>query len=292
MYTLLKLTFFSILLSLSFGMSINQQQFLLSLKRDSVRPILRFREINLGSRIVGGDIARMNQYPYQVATFNNMPFGTGICGGVLLSNRIVITAAHCVESSISSSVILGAHFLFEANEPYRLTFEVLRQAYIIHPKYDPQMLYNDLALLILPTAVEFTKSIQKIELPSKEELQNSFTGDLATVSGWGRFSDDNSWVSDVLRFTVNEVKSNSECNAIFGDFVIDSTLCTITRSTRSGICHGDSGGPLTVTKDGKPILIGVVSFVALAGCQFDYPTGFARITYFYEWIMTNMRNYK
>lgn len=293
MQTLQKITIFSILLvSFTTGMSLNQQNFLFGISRDSIRPMLKYREFNFNSRIVGGDVARRSQHPYQVATFNILPWGTGICGGVLLSTRVVITAAHCVESSSSTQVIMGAHFLFDGNEPDRVAMEVLRQSYIIHEKYDAQMLYNDVALLILPTAVKLTKSIQTIDLPSGDDLKSSYDGELATVSGWGRFSDDNSWVSDVLRFTVNEVKSNSACFDIFGNFVIDSTLCTITRATRSGTCHGDSGGPLTVTRNGKPVLIGVVSFVALAGCQLDYPTGFARVTYFYDWIVEHMRRYK
>lgn len=47
---------------------------------------------------------------------------------------------------------------------------------------------------------------------------------------------------------------------------------------------GDSGGPLTVYRDGKLVLIGVVSYGALAGCELGYPTGFARMTYFMPWI--------
>jgi secreted trypsin-like serine protease len=114
----------------------------------------------------------------------------------------------------------------------------------------------------------------------------------AFVEGWGRTSDSSSATSPVLRFTSNRVKENGDCFDIFGDFVIDSTLCTATRSTGSGICNGDSGGPLTVRREGKLVLIGVVSYGALAGCQLGYPTGFARMTYFASWIneVTNNLN--
>lgn len=51
---------------------------------------------------------------------------------------------------------------------------------------------------------------------------------------------------------------------------------------------GDSGGPLTVVRKDEPVLIGVVSFLALAGCQLGFPSGFARMTYFKPWIMDHM----
>lgn len=111
--------------------------------------------------------------------------------------------------------------------------------YIIHPAYDPQMLYNDLAILILPRSVVFTDYIQPIQLPKYELMGKSFNGEIATVSGWGRTSDSSGATSPVLRFTQNEVKTNDACYEIFGNFVIDSTLCAITRSTKSGICNGE-----------------------------------------------------
>jgi chymotrypsin len=70
--------------------------------------------------------------------------------------------------------------------------------------------------------------------------------------------------------------------------VIESTLCCITRDTKSGHCNGDSGGPLTVERDGKVILVGVVSFGALAGCELGFPTGYARVTYFMPWIVEHL----
>lgn len=232
---------FSILVSMTMGMSIVQQNFLSSLNLDNIQSMERYRDFNLGSRIVGGDIAALTQFPYQTAVFSILPWATGICGGVLLSERVVITAAHCMEQATSAVVVLGVHMLFDFNDPNRVEMEVSRQSFIIHDKYDAQMLYNDVALLILPKAVEFSVAIQKIDLPTGDDLNDSFEGVVATVSGFGRFSDHISSVSDVLRFTTNEVKANSACYDIFGNFVIESTLCTITRATRSGICFGDSG---------------------------------------------------
>jgi secreted trypsin-like serine protease len=245
---------------------------------------------DIDRNIVGGEIANRNSHPYQVGIFITFPWTIAMCGGVLLSNRIVISAAHCTDGSSSTEVILGAHFLF-TGESSQQRFIVTRENYIQHPQFNSRMLYNDIVLLVLPNAVEFTRAIQPINLPTTEMMKESFEGEIATVSGWGRFSDSSNSISDVLRYTQNEIKGNSECFVIFGDFVIDSTLCTITKNTQSGICNGDSGGPLTLEKNGQRYLVGVVSFVALAGCQLNYPTGYARVTSFYSWIKTNMNKF-
>lgn len=52
---------------------------------------------------------------------------------------------------------------------------------------------------------------------------------------------------------------------------------------------GDSGGPLTVIRKEENVLIGVVSFGALAGCELGYPSGYARTTYFMPWIQRYMK---
>lgn len=132
---------------------------------------------------------------------------------------------------------------------------VLPEYYIIHPDYDPQMLYNDLAILILPRSVVFTDFIQPIQLPEYELMGKSFKGENATVSGWGRTSDGSGATSPVLRYTQNEVKSNDACYAIFGNFVIDSTLCAITRDTQSGICNGEN-----VCHDSDNLILSLASF--------------------------------
>lgn len=136
---------------------------------------------------------------------------------------------------------MGAHNLFSATEPTQVRMTVFPENYIIHPEYDRQMLYNDLAILLLPRKVEFTAYIHPIKLPGYEMMGKSFDGEVATVSGWGRTTDSSGATSPVLRYTRNEVKSNDACYSIFGHFVIDSTLCAITRDSQSGICNGEPG---------------------------------------------------
>lgn len=249
------------------------------------KPLHKF-DRNSG-RIVGGNEATPNSIPYQAGLLIAAHWWTSLCGGCLLSSKHVLTAAHCLEDSNSVQVVLGAHNLFTVEDTQvRETVPIANC--VIHEEYDPVMLFNDVAMIYLSREVVFNDVIQPISLPSIEMMSEHFAGEIATVSGWGRTSDSSSAVSPVLRYTQNEIKSNSDCFDIFGDFVADSTMCSITRNTGSGICFGDSGGPLTLMENGVPKLVGCVSFALLAGCEHAYPTGYARITSFREWILHNM----
>lgn len=253
-----------------------------------IQPI-RYNHHQHSRRIVGGNEAKPNAHPYQAGLLMLIHWWTGFCGATVIADRIVMTAAHCLEDSNSGQVVLGAHAIFNVIEQTQIRIPVFSSNYRVHPDYNPRMLYNDIALLVLEKTIEFSKYIQPIQLPANELRNENFAGETATVSGWGRFSDSNSAVSEVLRYTRNEIKSNQACYDIFGDFVIESTLCTITRDTESGICNGDSGGPLTVNRDGRDVLVGIVSFGALAGCELGFPTGFVRITYFLDWINSHRK---
>ena len=210
---------------------------------------------------------------------------TGLCGGSIIAPRVVLTAAHCVERTINIQVILGGHNINTVREVGQQRQTVRPAGYRIHAEYNPDSLANDIATLILPTEVIYDKFIQPIVLPSGDELNELFVGDLATVSGWGRFSDSNSATSTYLRFVSGNIISNDACRAVFRDMVIPSTVCTSTVGGRGG-CNGDSGGPLTVQSNGTLIQVGIVSF-GMRGCERGFPAAFARVTSFVDWIAEN-----
>jgi hypothetical protein len=114
-----------------------------------------------------------------------------------------------------------------------------------HPNYDSRRLINDIALIFLNDKVIFNKYVQPIALP-RDNLNELFVGQRATLSGWGRFSDSTWATSPVLRSVSNYVISNEDCARIYGDMIVDSTLCM--RNFGEASCHGDSGDKKTNKK--------------------------------------------
>lgn len=148
-----------------------------------IQPIKNFHhKFDRDSRIVGGDEAERNAHPYQVGLLLVIMWWTSLCGGCLLSDNIVITAAHCLEDATTAQTIMGAHNIFTV-EPTQQRQTVQRENFIMHPDYDPVMLYNDVALLKLHRKVVFTKYVQPIQLPKGDLLDKKFAGETATVSG-------------------------------------------------------------------------------------------------------------
>lgn len=148
-------------------------------------------------------------------------------------------------------------------------------------------------------AVTLNDYIQIVRLPAISSSYSNYGGEYAIASGWGRTSDGlyfsifltaicsiknfiDSTVSSNLNFVRLQIISNTQCGSVYGfQVVTDNTICVSTPSGKS-TCQGDSGGPLVLEKNGN--LIGVTSFVASAGCTAGFPSGFARVTSYLDWI--------
>ncbi|CAO1426748.1 unnamed protein product [Diamesa serratosioi] len=244
-------------------------------------PVNKF---NRNSRIIGGNEAPRNQFPYQAGLLMSIPgsVNTGLCGGSLISNNRVLTAAHCVDIASSVLVLLGAHMIRQ-EESTQLRIDVPASGLVYHPDYDTRTLLNDVAMIKFPSTVTFNNFIQPIALA---EGTNNFAGDDAVLSGWGRFGP-NQESSAFLRFVNLQVITNLACRIRFPTIIQDSTICANGEGNVGG-CNGDSGGPLSVQRNGQSLLVGVTSFVSGVGCERGFPTGFARVSSFIPWIQSNM----
>ncbi|XP_059045153.1 brachyurin-like [Achroia grisella] len=234
-------------------------------------------------RIVGGAITDISQVPYQVGlVINLLVILTSVCGGTVLSNTRVLTAAHCyydgVVSSTTITTVFGSNLLFSGGVRIDTTDVA------VHPNWNPLTISNDIAVIRV-TPVTFSNVIQPIALPAGAELNNNFVGVNALASGYGLTSDGGSIsLGQRLSSVTLPVITNGECLSVYGNVIIDSTLCTSGNGGR-GTCSGDSGGPLVTSSSGRNILIGVVSFGARAGCEAGLPAGYARVTSYVPWIL-------
>merc|ERR1711982_217301 len=232
-------------------------------------------------RIVGGHEAEEHEWPWQVALFIDDAW---FCGGSLISENYVLTAAHCVDGASYFDIMAGAHNVRESSEPHRV--EITSYNGWTHPNWDPNTLSNDIALIELPSPITFDDYIKPSCMPMAGDTADE--DELVTCTGWGKPSDNAGGISPVLRMVEDRpIISNSDCNAIYG--IVGSGVVCIDTTGGKGTCNGDSGGPLNmkseVTKAGqKWKQVGIVSFGASAGCEVGYPAGFSRVEYYLDWI--------
>ncbi|XP_035790060.1 brachyurin-like [Anopheles albimanus] len=241
-------------------------------------------------RIVNGEEAVPGQFPYQIALLSTFAAGGGLCGGTVLTNNYILTAAHCVVDgngalATSGTAILGAHDRTIA-EPsqQRIAFE--QSGVFVHPSYNPTLIRNDIATVRLNSPAVFNERVQPIDLPARSDSR-TFAGLIGTASGFGRTSDALPAASNVVMYTRNPVMTNAACQSAWNIILVsDQNVCLDATGGRS-VCNGDSGGPLTVDDGGRSLEIGIASFVSAQGCASGIPSVWVRVSFYRDFIEQN-----
>ncbi|KAJ8880312.1 hypothetical protein PR048_016778 [Dryococelus australis] len=243
--------------------------------------ILNLPDGTLDTRIVGGQEAVRNAFHYQAALFLPVQTGISFCGGSIISQQWILTAAHCVDQLVGAvTIILGAHDI-QIVEPSQKSFS--SNVIHIHPQWSRETAQNDVALIKLPRSIVYNANIQPVKLPGRSQLTQNFANAQATVSGWGRTSDASNAISSVLRYLSQPVITNTVCRIAYPGVIIDSHLCVSGTGGKS-TCQGDSGGPLVTAVNGVTTQIGIVSFGSPLGCGVGFPPVYSRVTSYVSWI--------
>ncbi|KAG7204572.1 hypothetical protein KM043_004995 [Ampulex compressa] len=200
--------------------------------------------------IVGGSYANPGEFPYQVSLRVDRQH---ICGGSLISNRHVVTAAHCVYNIVSApynnvEIVTGSTSLYRGGQTHRV------KSVYYHSQYVPsasQSWVNDVAVIILAAPL----TVNAYQRPITFATTCPEPGSVCILSGWGKVSA-NGPISPDLKKAYCTVLSGSECQAHHKEYIFASQLCTRAK-VGIGACQGDSGGPLVV----NGVLHGIVSWV-------------------------------
>nr|XP_040582813.1 trypsin 3A1-like [Lepeophtheirus salmonis] len=245
------------------------------------------------NRIIEGLQVGEGEIPWQVdLVIREKPARgtTYYCGGSLLSAYYVLTAGHCINDKTISGIKYTSDpkrsFLYVGGNKERASGQRYGCArFIVHPLYEDTSIYvkNDIGLIEIDGEVPFTPLIQPICLPYDKneniELESS-----VVVSGWGLQDPKNKFYFPHLMRTDLFVKnlSSTECQTASTGVVDPNTIVCVNNYPHSS-CQGDSGGPVTLERDGRCMLVGVITSAVRCGSS-RLGSQHIRVSYYLDWI--------
>ncbi|XP_053305267.1 acrosin-like [Spea bombifrons] len=248
-----------------------------------------------GSRVVGGKDAEPGNWPWIVSIqeYRDDEY-SHVCGGFVLSNLWVLTAAHCFRDV--GDEYYGWRLVFGANQlsdmGAHVQIRIIKEK-IEHETYDPHTKRDDIALLRLNQSIKFDDYTQPACLPAKHAIVDKL--DDCYVAGWGVLKEGSSETSDVLQEAPVNLIPVDRCNrpTWYNGAVGDYNLCAGYEQGGIDSCQGDSGGPLMCKKSKAKFytVVGITSWGS--GCaQEKSPGVYSATQYYLEWISKHLSKNK
>ncbi|ODN00461.1 Serine protease 42 [Orchesella cincta] len=236
--------------------------------------------------------AQFREWPWHVAILE-VSQDLYICGGSLVNENTVITAAHCVNSYVRRNaqklkVRAGEYDVSTNDEPDPYA-EVTVEKIAIHPDFNNATLFNDIAVIKLSKPLNFSSNIRPVCLPSnKNPLDRNASRRQCVVTGWGRVSETSPF-SIVLKEIVVPTWGYNECETQlrknFGTSYKLPETAVCAGETGHDACDGDGGGGLVCYDQERKVweLVGTVSFGIGCG-RGNTPGVYTNVGFYNNWV--------
>ncbi|KAL3272350.1 hypothetical protein HHI36_013830 [Cryptolaemus montrouzieri] len=256
--------------------------------RNTVPNSIRRRPVR---HIVGGTKSSPAEFPFMVAL--GYTDGENIrweCGGALISENFVLTAAHCAQHRELGFITMARLGTIDLKIPLgqEPAQDIEVKSLHTHPGYSAPSMYNDIALVELRSSVRFTSSVFPACLHTDSGLDNV----AVTAMGWGRLDFAGDQSTDLMKVTLSLIKPE-ECREIYKSESSNKLKTGINSSTQicagsdgktaRDTCQGDSGGPLQMQSGNKHIIVGITSFGKACGVA-NTPGVYTRVSAFVPWL--------
>jgi len=236
--------------------------------------------------IIGGHPAEPHAYPWQISlqVHRGSEWGHN-CGGSIIDETTVVTAAHCCYGHTASSmqIVAGAQFLSKDEDNSKQT--TMLDKLVIHEDYNHNTLgVNDICLIKVSTPFKWDDAVGPCTLPEQDEAPED--GVDCENSGWGNTAQNGVHNPDELQVVTIPIIGQDECNELWDNRLNDGNICA--GGKNMGPCNGDSGGPLMCpSASGEQTMHGIVSWGHVPCGYEQYPGVYTRTGHFREWIEEN-----
>jgi len=242
-------------------------------------------------KIIGGR-PTAEAYPWFVQILDGNSAHQGYCGGTLIAERFVLTAAHCIEPQYVQTMFVTLGMADGMN--LNLNHPIKVEGAIVHPEYKPtgeDPGQNDIALLYIAdySHVNFERPVAPLRVHRGPEAIESLTS-VARVIGLGNTSS-LGWLYDgIIREVDLPILDLARCAEKYRGVGLSQICAGNIENGGIDSCQGDSGGPLMFKdKDDLWSLAGIVSYGE--GCaQKGAPGVYTRVDSFTSWIDRSMRS--